>query len=78
MKAPRLVVLLLLAALAVPSTAVAQRDGFLAAFVQFYQALRGAYGDEGPQLAAQLEKMTTAWRRGTARSATRKASCSLA
>ena len=51
---------MLLAALAVPSTAAAQRDGFLAAFVEFYQTLRGAYGDEGPQLAAQLEKMTTA------------------
>ena len=60
MKAPRLVVSLLLAALAVPSTAAAQRDGFLAAWVEFYQTVRGAYGDEGPQLAAQLEKMTTA------------------
>ena len=60
MKAPRLVVLSLLVALGVPSTAVAQRDGFLAAFVQFYRTLRGAYGDEGPQLAAQLEQMTTA------------------
>lgn len=50
----------LLVALVVPSTAVAQRDGFFAAFVQFYQALRGPYGDEGPQLAAQLEEMTAA------------------
>src|SRR6185312_579631 len=54
------VVWLLLAALAVPSTAAAQRDGFLAAWVEFYQTARGAYGDEGPQLAAQLEKMTAA------------------
>jgi tetratricopeptide (TPR) repeat protein len=60
MRAPRLVISLLLAALAVPSTAAAQRDGFLAAWVEFYQALRGAYGDEGPQLATQLERMTTA------------------
>jgi len=60
MRAPRLVVSLLVAALAVPSTAAAQRDGFLAAWVDFYQTMRGAYGDEGPQLAAQLEKMTTA------------------
>src|SRR6185436_1449739 len=60
MRAPRLVVSLLLAALAVPSTAAAQRDAFLAAWVEFYQTLRGAYGDEGPQLAAQLETMTTA------------------
>jgi len=51
---------LLLAALAIPSTAAAQRDGFLAAWVEFYRTLRGPYGDEGPQLAAQLEKMTTA------------------
>jgi tetratricopeptide (TPR) repeat protein len=59
MQASRLVWLLLLA-LAVPSTAVAQRDSVLAAFAQFYQALRGAYGDEGPQLAARLDAMTTA------------------
>ena len=56
----------MLAVLAVPSTAAAQRDGFLAAWVEFYQTLPGSYGDEGPQLAAQLEKMTaalTAWDR---------------
>jgi hypothetical protein len=40
--------------LVVPSTAAAQRDEFLAAFVQFYQALRGAYGDEGPLLPRTL------------------------
>src|SRR5574342_499527 len=60
MNAPRLVLPWLLVALANPSTAFAQRAGFLAAFVQFYQTLRGPYGDEGPQLTAQLEKMTTA------------------
>ena len=60
MRAPRLVVSLMLAALAVPSTSAAQRDGFLAAWVAFYQTLPGAYGDEGPQLEAQLEKMTAA------------------
>ena len=54
------VVWLLLAVLAVPSTAAAQRDGFLAAWVEFYQTLPGAYGDEGPRLAAALEKMTAA------------------
>jgi tetratricopeptide (TPR) repeat protein len=59
MNASRLV-LSLLVVLVVPSTAVAQRDAFLAAFVQFYQTLRAPYGDEGPLLAAQLEKMTTA------------------
>jgi len=51
---------LLLAAMAIPSTAAAQRDGFLAAWVQFYQTLPGTYGDEGPQLSSQLEKMTAA------------------
>ena len=54
MRAPRLVVSLLLAVLAVPSTAAAQRDGFLAAWVEFYQTLPGVYGDEGRQLQAQL------------------------
>jgi tetratricopeptide (TPR) repeat protein len=60
MQAPRLVPPLLFVALLLPSTAVAQRDDFFAAFVQFYQALRGTYGDEGPRLAAHLETMTTA------------------
>ena len=54
------IVSLMLAALAVPSTAAAQRDAFLAAWVQFYQTLPGSYGDEGPPLAAHLEKMTAA------------------
>jgi tetratricopeptide (TPR) repeat protein len=57
---PRLVSLLLLAALAVPSSASAQRDRFLKSFVQFHQALRGPYGDEGPQLTAQLDEMAAA------------------
>lgn len=56
----RLIALLLLAVLAVPSPAVAQRDRFLKAFVQFHQALRGAYGDEGPKLIAGLDEMATA------------------
>jgi tetratricopeptide (TPR) repeat protein len=60
MKARLRVLSLLLVALVVPSPAAAQRDGVLAAFVQFYQTLRGAYGDEGPQLAAQLETMASA------------------
>src|SRR3954464_1462683 len=60
MKATRLLFSLFLAVLAVPSTAAAQRDGFLAAWVEFYQTVRGPYGDEGPLLVAQLEKMTTA------------------
>ena len=60
MKAPRLVPFILLAVLAVPSTAAAQRDRFLKALVQFHQALRGAYGDEGPQLTEHLDTMTAA------------------
>lgn len=59
MKARRLLLAWLLV-LVVPSTALAQRDAFLASFVQFYQTLRGAYGDEGPQLVAHLDQMTTA------------------
>jgi tetratricopeptide (TPR) repeat protein len=60
MNAPRLILPLLLVALGIPSTAAAQREAFLASLVQFYQTLRGPYGDEGPQLTAQLEKMTAA------------------
>ena len=56
----RVLVSLMIAVLAVPATAAAQRDGFLAAWVEFYQTLPGAYGDEGPRLTAQLEKMTAA------------------
>jgi tetratricopeptide (TPR) repeat protein len=60
MRASQLVSSLLLAALLVPSTAAAQRDKFLAAFVQFHQTLRGAYGDEGPQLTTHLDTMAAA------------------
>jgi tetratricopeptide (TPR) repeat protein len=60
MKMARLVPFLLLAALAFPSPAAAQRDAFLTAFVEFYQTLRGAYGDEGPLLTAHLDGMTAA------------------
>ncbi|HVG54894.1 MAG TPA: tetratricopeptide repeat protein [Vicinamibacterales bacterium] len=60
MRVPRLVFLLLVAAIAVPSPAAAQRDTFLKALVQFHQTLRGAYGDEGPQLTAHLDTMAAA------------------
>ena len=60
MKAPRILPLLLLAVLAIPSSAAAQRDVFLKALVQFHQTLRGAYGDEGPQLTRHLDTMTAA------------------
>ena len=55
-----LIPVFLLVALAVPSPAAAQREQFLKAFVQFYQTLRGAYGDEGPLLTAHLDTMTAA------------------
>ena len=57
---PRLVSGLVVALLAVPSTAVAQRDAFFSALVTFQRSLAGLYGDEGPQLTAQLEAMSTA------------------
>ena len=72
MKAPRLVPWLLLALLAVPAPAAAQRAAFLKALVQFHHTLRGAYGDEGPQLVQLLDAMTLRWRRGTVRSVKRK------
>jgi tetratricopeptide (TPR) repeat protein len=53
-------VLLLLALLAAPSPAAAQRDPFFSAVVAFYRSLAGLYGDEGPQLTAQLAAMSTA------------------
>src|SRR5688572_8554506 len=59
MKASRLVPLML-ALLAVPSTADAQRDPFFSAVVAFYRSSAGLYGDEGPQLTAQLAAMSTA------------------
>src|SRR5687768_7308963 len=51
---------LILALLAVPSTALAQRDPFFSAVVTFYRSLAGLYGDEGPQLTTQLAAMSTA------------------
>ena len=53
-------VLLTLALLVVPSTALAQRDPFFSAVVTFYRSLAGLYGDEGPQLTTQLAAMSTA------------------
>jgi tetratricopeptide (TPR) repeat protein len=53
-------VLLLLALLAVPSPAAAQREPFFSAVVAFYRSLAGLYGDEGPQLTAQVEAMSAA------------------
>src|SRR5688572_12606358 len=46
--------------LALPSPAAAQRDPFFSAVVAFYRSSAGLYGDEGPQLTAQLAAMSTA------------------
>lgn len=54
---------LLLALLVVPSNAFAQRDAFFSSLVRFYKTLGGVYGDEGPQLMAQLSAISTALER---------------
>jgi tetratricopeptide (TPR) repeat protein len=51
---------LVLMLLAAPSAAVAQRDPFFSALVQFHRSSAGLHGDEGPQLTAHLEAMSTA------------------
>jgi tetratricopeptide (TPR) repeat protein len=43
-----------------PVPAAAQRDPFFSAVVAFYRSVAGFYGDEGPQLTAQLGAMSTA------------------
>ena len=53
-------VALVLALLAAPSPAAAQRDPFFSAVVAFYRSSAGLYGDEGPQLTAQLAAMSAA------------------
>jgi tetratricopeptide (TPR) repeat protein len=57
---PSRLVPLMLALLALPSPAAAQRDPFYSAVVAFYRSLAGFYGDEGPQLTTQLAAMSTA------------------
>lgn len=54
---------MLLVLLAVPSPAAAQRDAFFGAVVAFYRASAGVYGDEGPQVTAQVEAMSAALER---------------
>jgi tetratricopeptide (TPR) repeat protein len=49
--------------LAVPSNALAQRDAFFSTLLTFYKTLGGTYGDEGPQLGAQLQELSTALER---------------
>jgi tetratricopeptide (TPR) repeat protein len=58
-----LVSTLLLVLLAVPSTALAQRDAFFFGLLGFYKTLGGVYGDEGPQLVAHLVAISTALQR---------------
>jgi tetratricopeptide (TPR) repeat protein len=53
----------ILLVLALPSNAVAQRDAFFSSLVSFYKTLGGTYGDEGPQLVAQLQGLSTALQR---------------
>lgn len=58
-----LILIQILLALAVPSNALAQRDAFFSTLVTFYKTLGGTYGDEGPQLVARLQELTTALER---------------
>ena len=51
---------LVLALLAVPSPALAQRDAFFSSLLTFHRSLAGLYGDEGPLITAQLAAMSTA------------------
>ena len=62
----RIVALILsqiLLALALPANALAQRDAFYSTLLTFYTTLGGAYGDEGPQLVAQLQELSSALER---------------
>jgi tetratricopeptide (TPR) repeat protein len=56
----RIVALVLLSLVTWPSTATAQKDLFFETIPQFYRALAGVYGDEGPQISAHLETLSTA------------------
>ena len=58
-----LILIQILLVLAVPSNAVAQRDAFFSSLVSFYKTLGGTYGDEGPQLVAHLQELSTALER---------------
>ncbi len=56
----RVVAATALAILLAPSPAQAQRDHFLATVVRLFQTLPGVFGDEGPQLTAQVEELSAA------------------
>lgn len=47
------------AAVLLPVSAAAQKDAFVAAFIDFHSALSGTYGDEGTQALAALDRMAT-------------------
>jgi tetratricopeptide (TPR) repeat protein len=55
---------------AAPSAALAQRDTFADALVEFHSALFGTYGDEGPAVMSALDRMAASldeWERTNAR-----------
>lgn len=54
---------LAVASLLTPSNALAQRETFFSTLLTFYQMLGGVYGDEGPQLTAQLDALAAALER---------------
>jgi tetratricopeptide (TPR) repeat protein len=56
----RLATALLVALLAFPSVAAAQRESFFSSLLLFYRTLAGVYGDEGSQLSAHLDAMSAA------------------
>lgn len=49
--------LLLALLLVLPATAAAQKTAFVDAFVAFHSALPGTYGDEGPRVLAEIDRM---------------------
>ncbi len=54
---------------ATPVAALAQKPAFVDALVEFHSALFGTYGDEGPQVAAGLDRLSAAldgWERANA------------
>jgi len=44
-----------------PATAMAQKDVFVDAFIGLHSALPGTYGDEGPQVTKEFERLTSAF-----------------
>ncbi|HVG53914.1 MAG TPA: tetratricopeptide repeat protein [Vicinamibacterales bacterium] len=44
-----------------PATATAQKDVFVDAFIALHSALPGTYGDEGPQVTKEFERLTSAF-----------------